>query len=221
LTPPRKTAQLNSPIQAPISQNLFTGSKYSVMKKPLLIALLILCKISSSHAQNSSDNIRAEPSGGLTPIPSLDLKEYLGKWYEIAKYPNRFQKNCAGDTTAEYIKTPDGRIQVINRCKTEDGPFEEAKGVAKRIGESGSAKLKVRFAPAWLSFIPAVWGDYWVIDLDENYQLAAVSEPSRTYLWILSRTPSVRTSDYDALIARLKGRGFDIRKIVPTPQSER
>ncbi|MGB2882430.1 MAG: lipocalin family protein, partial [Rhodoferax sp.] len=115
----------------------------------------------------------------MTPISSLDVARYMGNWYELAKFPNRFQKQCVSDTRAQYNAQPDGTVQVINRCRQANGEMTQAVGVARQIGEKNSPKLQVRFAPAWLSFIPAVWGDYWVIDIDPAYQLVAVSEPKR------------------------------------------
>ncbi|THC44366.1 lipocalin [Massilia sp. Mn16-1_5] len=160
----------------------------------------------------------ANPRSDLATIPSVDLPRYLGQWYEIAKFPNRFQRNCAGFTTATYTALPDGRVQVENRCRQADGSTDVAVGVARQVGGPTSPRLKVRFAPALLSFIPQVWGDYWIIDLDRDYGLAAVSEPGRDYLWILSRTPTVSKPAYDALVARLSGQGLDVRKLVRTPQ---
>lgn len=165
----------------------------------------------------------AEPGSGsgkapLSAIEKVDLPRYLGVWYEIAKYPNRFQKKCIGYTTAEYKILGEGEVQVINRCRRASGEPEEAVGLARQVGPPTSPKFKVRFAPAWLSFIPAVWGDYWIIDLDEGYRLAAVSEPSREYLWILSRTPSVDQAAYDALRQRLAARGFEMEKLEITRQ---
>ena len=154
----------------------------------------------------------------LVAVPSLNVERYMGIWYEIAKYPNRFQKQCVADTRAEYSLLPDGRVQVINRCRLENGEFESANGVARLMGGAGSPKLEVRFAPAWLSFIPAVWGDYWVIDIDEAYRLVAVSEPKRDYLWVLSRTPTVDASSYAALLVRLGEQGFDLDRLEVTPQ---
>ena len=154
----------------------------------------------------------------LEPIRSLDLARYMGTWYEIARYPNRFERDCAGFTTATYTALPDGRVKVENRCRTPDGGTDVVTGVARQCGPGDSPRLKVRFAPALLSFLPPVWGDYWVIDLDRNYELAAVSEPGRDYLWILSRTPQVEKRALDALLARLSGQGFDMRKLVYTPQ---
>lgn len=154
----------------------------------------------------------------LATIEKLDVPRYMGTWYEIAKFPNRFQKMCAGFTRATYSALADGTLQVVNRCRTDDGKTDEAIGVARQLGPSDSPRLKVRFAPAILSFLPMVWGDYWVIDLDPGYQLAAVSEPKREYLWILARTPRIDKASYDALVARLAAQGLDVSKLVPTKQ---
>ena len=91
-------------------------------------------------------------------------------------------------------------------------------GVARQVGAANSPKLQVQFTPAWLSFIPFLWADYWVIDLDPDYQLAAVSEPKREYLWILSRTPEVNAAALDALLAWLEKKGFDLRRLELTRQ---
>jgi apolipoprotein D and lipocalin family protein len=156
----------------------------------------------------------------LSTIASIDVSRYLGTWYEIANFPNRFQKQCASDTSATYGLLDDGRIRVVNRCRKADGSEDAVEGVARQVGGPASPKLEVRFAPAILSFIPLVWGDYWVIDLDADYQLSAVSEPSRKYLWILSRTRHVDPAVYGALLKRLAAQGFDTSKLVPTPHSE-
>lgn len=155
----------------------------------------------------------------LQTISRLDLPRYQGVWYELAKFPNWFQKKCVGETRAEYRAQDNGQIQVINRCRQADGETAEAIGTARLVGDAGSPRLKVRFAPAWLAFIPAVWGDYWVIDLDPDYQLAAVSEPGRDYLWILSRTPQISPARYQALLARLAAQGLDISRLEVTPQA--
>ena len=109
-------------------------------------------------------------------------------------------------------------MQVVNRCTAEDGKIKEAVGVARQVGAANSPKLQVQFTPAWLSFIPFLWADYWVIDLDPDYQLAAVSEPKREYLWILSRTPEVNAAALDALLAWLEKKGFDLRRLELTRQ---
>jgi apolipoprotein D and lipocalin family protein len=155
----------------------------------------------------------------LESIAALDVPRYMGTWYEVAKYPNWFQKRCVANTSATYTIQPNGMLQVLNRCQKEDGSMSEALGAAKQVGDATSPKLEVRFAPAWLSFLPFVWGNYWVIDLDPQYQLAAVSEPSRKYLWILSRSKTVEPKAYEALLQRLKQQGFNLDAIEISKQT--
>jgi len=152
----------------------------------------------------------------LQTIRSVDVPRYMGRWYEIAKFPNRFQRQCVSDGVAEYRLLGDGRVEVGNHCKLANGETEEVVGVARQIGPSDSPKLEVRFAPSWLSFLPAVWGDYWIVDLADDYSLVAVSEPKREYLWILSRTPVVDAAAYQALLTRLDAQGLDTAKLVKT-----
>lgn len=151
-------------------------------------------------------------------IASLDVNRYVGTWYEIAKYPNRFQKQCASHTRAQYLAQTDGSLQVVNRCVTREGETLEAIGQAHQVGGPSSPKLQVRFAPAWLSWLPWVWGDYWVIDLDKDYQLAAVSDAKRDYLWVLSRHKQVDAKTYQALLTRLAAQGFDLQRLELSPQ---
>jgi apolipoprotein D and lipocalin family protein len=102
----------------------------------------------------------------LDVVPSVDILRYIGTWYEIARLPNRFQEKCAGDVTATYSILDNGEIMVVNRCRHENGEITEAEGRARRASDDEpNTKLEVRFAPAFLSFLPFVWGDYWIIDL--------------------------------------------------------
>jgi apolipoprotein D and lipocalin family protein len=178
-----------------------------------ILSLLLVCL--PAYGQS---NIQASDAPVKT-VPSLDVPKYLGAWYEIAKFPNWFQRKCVSNTKAVYSLRPDGNLKVLNSCKNADGDISEAEGAARQIGPQDSPKLEVRFAPAWLSFLPIVWGDYWVIDLDPQYQVAAVSDPRREYLWILSRTPQIDEKVYDNLLQRLKAQQFDLRKLELTPQS--
>lgn len=152
----------------------------------------------------------------------VDLTRYAGRWYEIARLPNRFQESCAGDVAATYTLRPDGRVTVVNECRQENGEIKRATGVARRADEKGPAsRLKVRFAPAILSFLSAVWGDYWIVELDGDYRYAVVGEPSRKYLWILSRSPQMDATTYDSLMARAHELGFDTARLLHTEQSGR
>lgn len=152
---------------------------------------------------------------GLPPLKTVekvDLNRYLGKWYEIASFPQRFQKGCTG-STANYAKRKDGRIRVVNRCRkgSLQGKKASAKGLARVVDKKTNAKLKV-------SFFRPFWGDYWIIDLDDNYQFAVVGHPSRDYLWILSRTPQMDQSVYKGILKRLKAQGYEIGKLRKTLQ---
>jgi apolipoprotein D and lipocalin family protein len=159
------------------------------------------------------------------PLPTLDwvdLARYAGRWYEIARLPNRFQDQCAGDVAATYTLRPDGRVTVVNECRGRDGQTRRAAGVARRADKKGPAsRLKVRFAPALLSFLPFVWGDYWIVDLDRDYRHAVVGDPSRKYLWILSRSPEMDAATYESLAVTAGRLGFDAARLVRTPQASR
>jgi len=178
---------------------------------PLLVSAAALCPIHGAQAAP------AGPPPPLQTIASLDVPRYLGTWHQVALYPNRFQQQCVAATTATYALRANGALQVTNRCRRADGRMDEAVGAARQIGGANSPVLQVRFAPAWLGWLPMVWGDYWVIDLDAGYQLAAVSEPKREYLWILSRTPQPDPAAYDALLQRLAARGFDLQRLQRSP----
>lgn len=145
-------------------------------------------------------------------VPYVDLSKYAGKWYEIASFPQRFQKGCNA-TTAEYTATDKGYIIVENRCNkgSIDGKQTYIKGKAFVEKNSGNAKLKVQF------FWP-FRAKYWIIDLADDYSFAVVSHPNRKYLWILSRTPKMDENVYQQIIARLKSKGFDLAKLQITQQ---
>jgi len=152
----------------------------------------------------------------LAVVSNLDLQRYAGRWYEIARFPNRFQNKCAGDVEAVYTVRDDGRITVVNRCRERDGAVTEAGGVARRVNGAPPSVLEVRFAPAFLSFLPVVWGDYQVMALDDAHTHALIGTPDRKYLWILSRRPDLDPATYDQLVATAKEQGFDVSRLVRT-----
>lgn len=184
------------------------------LKLHWLVTTLVAIVLHSGAA--ASDVPKHEP---LIPIEALDVPRYMGRWYEIAKFPNWFQRQCAGDTSAEYRLLGEGRVSVLNRCRRESGRIDEAVGEARQIGAADSPRLQVRFAPEWLSFLPFVWGRYWVIDIDAAYSLVAVSEPGREYLWVLSRTPRPDAEAYGRLLERLKVKGLDVSRLETTPHT--
>lgn len=148
----------------------------------------------------------------LKTVAAVDLKRYAGTWYEIAKYPNRFQKQCVGNTTATYNLKSDGDIEVVNKCLKKDGKIEDATGKAKIVDRQTNAKLKV-------SFFLFFYAPYWVIDLGENYEYAVVGEPDRKYLWILSRKPEMDDATYQKILRKIESLGYNPAKLVKTPQN--
>lgn len=151
-------------------------------------------------------------------VPNVDLQRYSGKWYEIAKYPNRFQTQCVGNTTANYTLKPNGRIEVRNECLLKSGKIKSAVGEAKITDKVTNAKLKVRFAPSALAWLSLVWGDYWIIDLDKEYGWVAIGEPKREYFWILSRKPEMDDATYRDILRRAEAMGFNPAKVERSPQ---
>lgn len=150
-------------------------------------------------------------------VRSVDLERYMGTWYEQANLPMYFQRNCEKNTAARYSLREDGRVDVFNTCETANGQSISARGVARKVGGS-TAKLEVRFAPAWLSFLPMVWGDYWIIGLDNDYKWSVVGSPDRKYLWILTRDKNISDQKYQSLVDLASAQGFDTRKLVRTKQ---
>ena len=148
----------------------------------------------------------------LETVPRVDLNRYTGLWYEIARYPASFEKDCVG-VTAEYSRNPDGTIKVVNsaRLRTLDGAVKTAVGRARIVDATTQAKLKVAF---FLFFE----GDYWILELGENYDYALIGEPSRKYLWILSRTPQMEETLYQQILSRLPARDYDPARLTRTPQ---
>jgi apolipoprotein D and lipocalin family protein len=149
----------------------------------------------------------------LNVVDGVELDRYVGRWYEIASFPQRFQRGCVA-TTAHYTFRDDGRIRVENECRDGafDGDLRRAEGVAWVADPSSSqARLKVQF------FWPFS-GDYWIIELDPEYRYAVVGHPSRDYLWILARTRTMDPADYDALLARIEEHGYDLERLSRTPQ---
>jgi apolipoprotein D and lipocalin family protein len=150
-------------------------------------------------------------------IPALDLARYAGLWYEVARLPNQFQNRCAAQVTAEYELLPDSSIRVVNRCLTSDGEPIRAEGRARLAKPGGPpSRLKVRFAPAIFAWLSMVWGDYWVLDLTDDYSAALVGTPDRRYLWLLSRTPELDSAVYDRLLATAGAQGFDLERLQRT-----
>jgi apolipoprotein D and lipocalin family protein len=172
---------------------------------PLLAAALALAACASAEYRDTSVPIE--------PVARVDLGRYAGKWYEIARFPNRFEEGCAG-VTAEYALRDDGRVDVLNTCRKggPGGPAETAEGVA-RATDASNARLAVKFVE-WLPFE----GDYWILHLDDEYQVAAIGNPAGTTGWILARTPEISPEARADAIAALERNGYETERLLEVEQ---
>ena len=153
--------------------------------------------------------MRNDEYDALDVVPHVELEKYLGKWYEIAHLPAKFQDGCS-ETTATYTLSKSGSISVLNECRRK-GKVTKAKGKAKVVDRTTGAKLKVTF------FWP-FYGDYWILKLGNDYDYSVVGTPSRKYLWILSRTPQMNNELFSQLIEFAKSKGFDVGNLIRTDQ---
>ncbi len=146
------------------------------------------------------------------PTRSVDLDRYLGRWYEFARYENRFERGCDG-VTADYALRDDGLIEVVNACsRGPDGAPRESRGRARLVPDSGGAKLKVSF------FGPFYVGDYWVLDHADDYSWSIVGEPSGRFLWLLTRDANPSTLLRQQIVARAAELGYDTTLLRMTAQ---
>ena len=172
----------------------------------LLVGLCIV--VAAVAFQTSTANDATQKPVPPTVVEHVDLDRYQGTWYEIASMPMFFQRNCAKDTQAHYKVLPNGQVSVLNECWNKSGKRIKAKGRAKVADPATNAKLKVTFLNlfGWRFF---AGGDYWIIDLDPNYQMAIIGHPKRKYGWLLSRDPHASTEQLSHYIAALRDHDYD------------
>ncbi|MBI5055028.1 MAG: lipocalin family protein [Nitrospirae bacterium] len=170
--------------------------------KRILIFVPIFIMTSCMHMKDTAPPLQV--------VPFVDLSRYTGMWYEIARYPHKFQNGCAG-SRATYALRDDGKLSVLNECyeEAEPGKLRSAKGKAWVVDSKTNAKLKV-------SFFWPFSGAYWIIDLGRDYEYAVIGHPDRQYLWILSRTQVMDESVYEAILNRLKDQHYDTSRLIRT-----
>jgi apolipoprotein D and lipocalin family protein len=157
-------------------------------------------------------------AGAAPAIEQLNVPSYMGRWYQAAHYPNRFQKQCLSDTAATYRLLEGGAVEVRNECRTANG-MEVVLGRARPRGsvlEAGAlrpASLEVAFAPTWMRWASLVWGPYDVVRLLDDAQVSIVSEPNKEYLWVLSRKPTLSAATWEEIERWLKQEGFDVARL--------
>ena len=180
------------------------------MNRKLLIPAIALAALALSGCAAAFSKHPVGNTAVPQPAKSVELNRYLGRWYELARYEQAFQKDCEG-VTADYALREDGKISVLNRCRKADGSYKDANGRAKIVDTATGAKLKV-------SFFGPFYGDYWVLDRAEDYSWAIVGEPSGRYLWILSRDPNPGKAKLAELVTIAGVLGYDTSMIRVTQQ---
>jgi apolipoprotein D and lipocalin family protein len=146
----------------------------------------------------------------LDVAPQVDLARFQGQWFEIAKLPRITQATCAG-TTAFYALR-EGGLDVTNQCRIGklDGPLKSSIARVNPTGEGVASKLSIE--------VGGFSGDYWILEVGDQYEYAVIGVPSRDYLWILSRTPKLDQTKVDAIVQRMRLQKFDTAKLEYTPQ---
>ncbi|MEK7265940.1 MAG: lipocalin family protein [Pseudomonadota bacterium] len=174
----------------------------------IVIAVLAILSVSAC----ASPPVNRNSAAPLETVSSVDLDRYLGRWYEIARLENGFEKNCEG-VTADYSMREDGLIEVLNTCRegAPDGKARAARGRARVVDAATRSKLEV-------SFFGPFWGDYWIIDLTGEYSRSIVGEPSGRYLWILSRTPAISEDSRLEALGKLQALGYETSALYFTRQ---
>jgi len=180
----------------------------SKLSKTLFLSSCVVWAVGAC-ATSSTERLQLPP---LETVAQVELSRYTGTWYEIASFPQSFQEGCTA-TTATYTLRDDGEIDVLNRCRkgSLQGAEDTAEGRARVVDSSTGAKLEV-------SFFRPFWGDYWIIDLGEDYEYAVVGHPGRDYLWILSRTPTLEDTVYTDILERLRAKGYQLDRLQKTLQ---
>ena len=189
----REAARLNPPRRVPWTFILLAG---------VLLFALMAC----ASQQYRNTEIAMKTNG------SVDLARYQGLWYEIARFPNRFEEGCVG-VTAEYSLNEDGSVRVLNTCVegTLDGPVSTAEGRATATTPDND-KLLVGF----VSWLPFARGDYWILDTD--YEVAVIGTPSGSVGWVLARTPSLAPERLARAFQVLERNGYDLNRITMIEQ---
>jgi len=171
--------------------------------------------MSSAYAQVSATAAQINPSAEPKAVDAIDVQKYAGRCYEVARLPMYFQRNCVSDVQAKYSLNADKTIRVKNQCMNKEGELDVSEGVAYPQND-GNSQLKVSFLPKGLRWVPFSKGDYWVLRIDEDYQVALVGGPSHRYLWLLSRTPDMDEAVIENYLNTAKAQGYDLSKLIRT-----
>ena len=180
-----------------------------MIQRSLLFTMSIFVAI-PSYAEDRS----------LATVPRVELDKYLGLWYEVARKPMYFQRECAKDVTARYTINEYGNVEVDNRCIDQQGNQLRSIGEGFVMNDPYNSKIKVSFLPEAVRWMPFGRGDYWILKIDPHYQMALVGEPKRKYLWILSRNPHPDENKVIEYLRYAQTLGFSVKDLIRSEQTE-
>lgn len=186
------------------------------MKKKIAIGLAVAASIVATYSFAQ----KTQPTPFNT-VEHVELNQYLGTWYEIARKPMYFQKKCAKDVQAKYSLKENGKIRVENSCIGQSGKIEKAEGEAFVVNAPHNSQLKVSFLPQAIRWLPVGRGDYWILKLDSAYQFALIGDPKRKYLWLLSREPKISKEVWQEYTHYAQQLGYDLSDFNQTIQTQK
>ncbi len=176
---------------------------------PIIVTIIVSVCLCGCAGPGAFDPAKAPPT-----VARVELARYEGTWFEIARMPMWFQRNCLR-SQATYGRLETGEVSVLNECDTAGGGKESIRGRARVVDAKTNAKLEVRFDNWFSVFIPSQpQGNYWILYLDEDYRTVIVGTQDRENLWIMARTPVIDESQYAKLVEIARGLGFDTDKLI-------
>ena len=152
----------------------------------------------------------------LASAAHVDLDRFVGSWFEIARLPDRGDKQCVSDARATYARTEDG-LRLLSLCRRENGTIKRSTGRAKLADDATQARFKISYSHPAFDALPFVWSDYTIIDVADDYSTAIVGADSRKQLWLLSRQPTIADTVRQDFLNKARAQGFDTSALVFTP----
>jgi apolipoprotein D and lipocalin family protein len=163
------------------------------------------------------ERLVARPQAPPRTMPQVDLRRFMGDWYEVARLPAPFEGACAGQPSAHYRLRRSGSVEVVNRCRGADGREKVSVGRAVVVPGSGNAQLRISLWPRALRFLSWAWSDFWIVHVDPQYRMALVAHPSRRWCWLLSRERELAPADMARLLEIAAAEGFAVQRLQQHP----
>ncbi len=154
----------------------------------------------------------------LASAAHVDLDRFVGSWFEVARLPDRQDKDCLSDARVTYARTDDG-LRLLSLCRRENGTIKRSTGRAKLVDDATQSRFKISYSHSAFDALPFVWSDYTIIDVADDYSSAIVGAADRKHLWFLSRQPTVTDAAHQDFMNKARAQGFDTSALVYTRQT--